>query len=329
MKKIGFDHFNYLTDDFGIWQHTDGKKIDKKHGYALDDSARALLLASNNGLEEKINIYVNFLDLATKNNPVVNFFSPSRTVLPNPWSEDALGETYWALAELYDKHKISDADKIIKRITPLVDRFTSLRGRAYALIGATKVNFSLAKKLFRSIEQDFVDHRRTNWNWLENSLSYANAIVPLSLLEYAEFNKCESAKIVGLALLDFLNRVTKMQNKPFVIGNRGWFKKGLKKAVFDQQPIDAGYQVLANIKAYEVCNDKKYLQEARQYFSWFWGNNIKGSVLIDLSSYGCFDGIREDGLSKNMGAESIICYLLAQERIWPYLQENYQFSITK
>ena len=35
--------FDYLIDNFGIWQHSNGQEIYSSKGYALDDAARGLV----------------------------------------------------------------------------------------------------------------------------------------------------------------------------------------------------------------------------------------------------------------------------------------------
>jgi len=65
----------------------------------------------------------------------------------------------------------------------------------------------------------------------------------------------------------------------------------------------------------------KYLEEAKEYFGWFWGKNLIGKPLID-SDDSCADAVCSYGIQKNRGAESIICYLLAQDAIWSYLPKS-------
>ena len=100
---------------------------------------------------------------------------------------------------------------------------------------------------------------------------------------------------------------------PSVIGSLGWYKKGGEKSLFNQQPIDAAYMILANIKCWEITGREKYLLEAKKFVSWFWGNNILGLSLIDLKDESCQDGVWQTGLNPNRGAENIVCYLLVQE----------------
>ncbi|MCL5410620.1 MAG: hypothetical protein M1324_02055 [Patescibacteria group bacterium] len=323
MKKIGLKHINFLTDSFGIWQHTNGRRIDRIHGYALDDGARGLLVALKFKDYEKAEIYLNFIKKAVGNEGIINFHDSQKKPLDKPWSEDALGETYWALSAAIAASYQSDlAQKIIHSVIFRIKNFRSIRGRAYAILGASLIDLDFASSLINSLKADYLKNITNEWKWIEDELSYANAIIPLSFLCAAEALKQSTLGDLGLEMLDFLNNISKEQSCPIVIGNKGWFPKHGRKAIFDQQPIDAAYQVLANLKAYKQTNNKKYLKEAKIYFSWFWGNNIIRQSLINKRYESCGDGLGQIGIDLNCGAESTICYLLAQEEIWPYFTDE-------
>lgn len=319
MKQISLKHLNYLTDDFGIWQHTKGKKIDKNRGYALDDSARALLVALKYNDLEKVRIYINFLKTAISKERIVNFFSKEKKPLPIDGSEDAIGEAYWALAEAFSRgFYYKEVSELLAILTPKIYEMKSVRGRAYSLLGAINIDQRLAKTLTKSLLNQFNQNADAEWPWLESELTYANAIVPLALMSAFEIVGKQSQQ-TGLLMLNFLNKVCEHNSVPIVIGSIGWHKKGSKKALFDQQPIDATYMVLANVKAWEQTGQKNYLLQAKKFVSWFWGNNILGLSLIDLEDESCQDGIAKVGLNTNRGAENIVCYLLAQETMSRHL----------
>lgn len=313
MKQISLRHLNYLTDDFGIWQHTKGRKINKDLGYALDDSARALLVALRYGDDEKIGIYINFLRTAIREDNIVNFFSGERAPLPIEASEDAIGEAYWALAEALSKGFFyREIQELISILTPIIYKMKSVRGKSYSLLGAVTIDKRLAATLAKSILSQYKQNADEEWPWLENKLTYANAIIPLALIGATKVAG-EYCNRVGLSLLNYLNSVCMEGSVPTVIGSMGWYEKGGKKSLFDQQPIDATYMVLANASAWESTGNERYLLEAKKFVSWFWGNNILGLSLIDLEDESCLDGIKRGGLNLNRGAENIVCYLLAQE----------------
>ena len=47
-------------------------------------------------------------------------------------------------------------------------------------------------------------------------------------------------------------------------------------------------------------------------FNWFLGENVLGQFVYDATSGGCYDGLGEQNINLNQGAESTILYLLAR-----------------
>lgn len=319
MERISTSYLEYMTDDFSIWQHSNGIKIDKKHGYALDDGARALILVLTYGPRTLAPIYFNFLKESIKDGKFTNFYGKDRKPLDSTRSEDAIGQTYWALT-LWNQFYQADKYKL-ERIEEVISNFISTRGIAYSLIGASLSKSRLADKLFSRLYQQYLRIATPTWHWIDDSLTYGNAIIPMSFLSFYQFSNDPMALKKGLLMLDFLNLETKKDGVPIAIGCKGWYSKDSRKALFDQQPIDIAYQVISNIKAYEILDNNNYLKEAYTYFTWFWGNNLLSRTIIDPRNQRCLDGLKSKSVSKNCGAESIICYLWAQEIIWPYLEK--------
>ena len=95
------------------------------------------------------------------------------------------------------------------------------------------------------------------------------------------------------------------------IGSNGFYRKGQERARFDQQPVEANATVSACLEAYRVTQDAVWLTEARSAFEWFLGRNDLGQELYDPSTGGCFDGLQEDRVNRNQGAESTLAFLLS------------------
>ncbi len=53
------------------------------------------------------------------------------------------------------------------------------------------------------------------------------------------------------------------------------------------------------------------MHEARSSFEWFLGRNDLGQELYDPTTGGCCDGLQEDGINRNQGAESTLAFLLS------------------
>jgi len=117
--------------------------------------------------------------------------------------------------------------------------------------------------------------------------------------------------------LSFLSNLLIVNNQLIIIGNKGWCLKNNyldtgKRPIYDQQPVDADSMVEVYLRAYEITRDESYYKKALLSFNWFLGENLKGEWLYDRITGGCFDGLTEEGLNSNQGAESSIAYLMAR-----------------
>jgi hypothetical protein len=50
-------------------------------------------------------------------------------------------------------------------------------------------------------------------------------------------------------------------------------------------------------------------------FSWFLGNNHLNQVMYNSASGACYDGLEKHNVNINQGAESTLCFLMAQMTI--------------
>ena len=63
--------------------------------------------------------------------------------------------------------------------------------------------------------------------------------------------------------------------------------------------------------AFEVTNDRSWLEQVMMGFEWFLGRNDLNAVLYDDATGGCRDGLHATGASDNQGAESTLAWLSA------------------
>jgi hypothetical protein len=116
----------------------------------------------------------------------------------------------------------------------------------------------------------------------------------------------------GLEALRWLAQIQTSENGHFrPIGSNGFYPRGGQRADFDQQPIEALAMVSACVEAYRTTEDSRWLNEARLAFEWFLGRNDLGLELYDASTGGCYDGLHEDRINENQGAESTLSFLLS------------------
>jgi hypothetical protein len=151
-----------------------------------------------------------------------------------------------------------------------------------------------------------------DWPWFEEVLSYDNARLPHALIAGGRDGGDARAVEVGLEALGWLVEVQRAPQGHFrAIGCHGFYRKGGKPARFDQQPIEANATVAACLEAYRATQDPRWLDEARSAFEWFLGRNDLGQELYDPGTGGCRDGLQEDRVNGNQGAESTLAFLLS------------------
>ena len=68
----------------------------------------------------------------------------------------------------------------------------------------------------------------------------------------------------------------------------------------------------AAMSAFRATNNRYYKEKAEIIFSWFLGRNVWNLPVYDSETGSCYDGITENGLNLNKGAEAVICYLSAR-----------------
>lgn len=96
------------------------------------------------------------------------------------------------------------------------------------------------------------------------------------------------------------------------IGQAKWFKRGGVKELFDQQPEEVSSLVLALHVAGTISKNDKYFSDMYAVFTWFLGNNILNQVIYSETTGGCYDGLGDQYINLNQGAESTVSYLLAR-----------------
>ena len=68
----------------------------------------------------------------------------------------------------------------------------------------------------------------------------------------------------------------------------------------------------AALSAYRETDNRHYKIMARTIFNWFLGKNTQNSFVYNSTTGSCYDGITEQGLNYNQGAEAVVCYLSAR-----------------
>jgi len=319
---------NYLekiTDDFGIVQHAIGSKPDYRYGYSLDDQVRAMIvcikylnISNDPKVLNMLKKYLKYIELAIdKNHTIHNFIDKNKKYNDKFASDDCIARSFWALSYIIKNNTIPEnlikkAKKIIIfYIERLTYKFT--RSIAYNILGYyyhrnKKEVLRLSNIL---VERYYESSDNSSWNWFEGYLSYANAIMPYALIKAYKLTNNKEFLQISLKTTEFLDKTCHRKGFPSAIGQEGWFYKNQKKAIYDQQPLEAADMVLLFNELYFLTKEEKYHQKALDWMGWYFGNNINAEIIFDSSTKGVYDGMIRNGVNKNQGAESIITYLMA------------------
>jgi glycosyltransferase involved in cell wall biosynthesis len=336
LPEIKLEHVRSMSDQTGMLQHAifDVPRYDD--GYCIDDNARALLLMAlveDAGIDDGKVVrdlasrYLAFVSHAF--NPALgrfrNLMSYSRQWLEDCGSEDSHGRAVWALGTVVgrsgDPGKQSLGGELFHAALPSITTFTSPRAWAFALLGIDEYlrafqGHSSVQAMGTVLAERLLDlFRRTSdrtWPWFEDRLTYDNARLPQALLVSGSWMKHEEMRATATRSLQWLAEVQCSEDGYFTpIGSDGFYRRGARKALFDQQPVEACAMVSACLEAGRTTGELRWAQHARRAFAWFLGQNHLQQSLYDATTGGCRDGMHADRMNENQGAESTLSFLLA------------------
>ncbi|OGM20321.1 hypothetical protein A2714_04725 [Candidatus Woesebacteria bacterium RIFCSPHIGHO2_01_FULL_38_9] len=311
------DYFKSLIDKNGIIQFTKGYKKDYSYGYAIEDQARALLVAILLEDRKLIDQFFNSIEESVTKDKGVDMLRDKFGKLTGNFDnfEEASAEVLWALSKLRNS-KFGDSykksiDSVVLDLEKGLVKTPYPRVMAYTLLGLAELNnLKTVQLLANNLTNIYSKNKSEEWIWFESKMTYANALLPWSLFSAYSLLKKREYLVIAQKTLKFLfNNLTK-EGVPIVVGNEGWWIKGKDMAFYDQQPIDISYMTLTCLSAKKITGKEKYLDKAKFYYSWFLGNNLKKQNMIREDG-ACYDGLYEYGPNPNAGAESNICFLIA------------------
>ena len=332
LPKPSLEHLKRITDDTGLLQHAKYIIPDRQNGYCTDDNARGLIVAVK--YYEKhpepevlrlLETYLSFLYHSLKpDKTVLNFLDYNRNWQTGKSEKDTLGRAIWAFGSVIAAPPNEDYIPIVREFfDDTLQHLSSMpaKSASYAILGlseflkkspadkqATELLTIAADILVKSYNQC----SSADWNWFEDILSYANAIMPAAMYAAAEILNNHKYLDIAEKSCSFLLENTFNGRHFSFIGSNGWYPKGKKRAQFDQQPIEAADTVIMFANAYQATKNKKYKLLQKKAFGWFLGENDINRPLYDPKTKGCCDGLGADGVNINQGAESIVSFLLAQ-----------------
>lgn len=349
--KINLSHIKKMTRHFGMIQFSKIASPDIQSGYTLDDNARALLaicqhyeLYRNEDDFSLIQTYLNFIKYCLQpNNRFLNYisFKKERTKQNDAENlEDSTGRAIWALGYVVSLNKIlpsnfvSEAQHLIQRVVPNLDKIHSTRAMAFIVKGLhyqnRPENMALIKTFANRLMHMYKHETTSNWKWFESYLTYGNSLLPEAMLCAYLSTENTAYKMIAIESFEFLLSKIFQDGKIKVVSNKGWLYKNslAEKVLGGEQPIDVAYTVLALEKFYGVCKHEEYKQKAEVAFSWFLGNNHLRQIVYNPCTGGCYDGVEEHNVNLNQGAESTISYLMARLAMERILIEEQKYTIS-
>jgi hypothetical protein len=318
-------YFKSLIDDYGIIQFTKIYEKDYECGYAIEDQARALIVAillEDKELQHRLLSLI--LESRSERGGVKMIRSANGVIRDQVDNfQEASAEVLWALGEIQSHQYLPELEEYSHYLIEGLIQTHHPRAIAYALLGTTKLKDKKHSQYFANVlVQYYQRNAEEAWQWFDHGLTYANGILPWSLLAAYQLLGKKKYLAIGLRTLHFLLDHLKNGDISVLVGNNGeWWRKGQDMPHFDQQPIDAAYLVMACLTAYVVTSDRYFFDKAQFYYSWFEGNNVHGLCMI-RDDGACFDGLHPEGVNLNGGAESTICYLMASIQLQQALKEK-------
>jgi hypothetical protein len=214
----------------------------------------------------------------------------------------------WAVA-LFDRSLPSVLDTSSPRAW--ASAIIGLNDYLNRLGGARQVNRVLTDLTGRLVKL-FEENASVDWPWFEDIVTYDNAVLPHALIVAGHRSGDTDVLDAGLRSLRWLASVQTADGGRFrPIGTEGFYERGSEPARFDQQPLEAQAMTSACLAAYRITGDNAWFDEAQRAFEWFLGGNDLGAEVYDANSGGCHDGLHEDRINLNQGAESTLAFLQA------------------
>lgn len=337
LPPIRLEHVKKMTTEIGMIQFSKINQPDINSGYTLDDNARALIAMCMHyectGEEEDLKymrIYLNFIRYCQQpEGDFLNYVDEEQQFTPQNDATnlaDANGRAIWALGYLISKRLllpeelVTAAEEILHLTLPRIPLMHSTRTMAFAIKGLYYANLEqkspeisrLISTLADRLVQMYRHESEHNWQWYESYLTYANSILPEALLCAWQETGNHVYKAVAKTSFDFLLSRTFNRHGIKVISNKSWLHKGKEAARHGEQPIDVAYTILALSRFQKVFKENRYARKLAIAFNWFLGNNHLHQIIYNPCTGGCYDGLEENHVNLNQGAESTLSYLMAR-----------------
>jgi hypothetical protein len=333
-------HVRRMLGQYGLYQHATLEDPNLAEGYCVDDNARAVLvLLRSKALVQESDMafaadalalcWKFIVDAQRKDGTMYNFRTSTGIWLTHDVSSDMYARVLRACVAVIayddDVPRIQQARDCMNTILRQSEKLCTFP-RAWAEILIALRDLALYEPLSQdmqnvatwctaSLVQVWQLHSSKEWPWFEDSMTYANAILPHGLLASLTMHSDEEVERIVRASGLFLLSTT-MRSKMFTpIGNSSWYHRNGVPSQYDQQPIEAGVMIdfLIELRAWDP--DLLLEENILLPYEWFFGKNTAGLVMAHAERGTCYDGLHDGAVNKNCGAESLLAYLWAEVRM--------------
>ncbi len=317
-----FGHLLRMTDHRATYQHALLTVPLREDGYCVDDMARVLVVATRepetpgelNGLAGKALQFLN--DGQSYNGACRNRMDKTGRWTDQPTTEDHWGRCLWALGTAAAHSDVS----LVRRLATIQferaakARSPHPRAMAYAAIGAAEIvsvepKHPAALRLLTDYAAIvFARKSDPDWAWPEPRLTYANAVLAEAMIATGVALQDTELTQRGLELLEWLLDFEMADGhlSPTPAGGRG---PQDSRPAFDQQPIEIATLADACARAAGVDPRPLWTEAIRSAAAWFQGDNDSNQVMWDPETGAGFDGLLDDGVNLDQGAESTLAVI--------------------
>lgn len=323
--KGNLAHLETLNGPHGLFEHADLISPRLEHGYCTDDNARLLIITSresDEGLARHLSrVALSFCKQSMTPSGLVH----NRMDLSGRWSDvptfnDCWGRCLWGLGVAAAHHDDPSIRLEARQLFAIGTQQRSKwsRAMAFAALGAAELLTAHptnddARSLLRDAVTTIGLPLDEKWHWPENQLSYANATLAEALIAAGAALDDDVILEKGLTMLKWLLERESRSGWLSVTGTNGRSPSELD-IQFDQQPIEVGAIADACWRAYSLTSDPLWASGVLLAQAWFEGSNDSQVMMYDALTGGGYDGLQQDGVNLNQGAESTIAFISTGQR---------------
>jgi hypothetical protein len=321
--SLDFRHVVSMTTPMGLYEHALLTEPRVEHGMCVDDVARALVVTArveepDREIARLTGIYLDFLLGAQHDDGLMH----NRRNQDGTWADEASSKDHWGRALwafgvaatcLADPVAASHARR--GAATALKARSRWPRSMAYASLGASHLldadpDDSDSRKLLRDARHVIRRVRMDkSWPWPEDTLTYANAVLPEAMLVLGRHLEASDLRDDGRYLLRWLIDQQTVDGHLSPVPTSGRHRGRPAVVGFDQQPIEVAAIAEACRTAFVETRDPRWPSVVECCVQWFEGDNDAGLRMYDPVTGGGYDGLEDGSVNQNQGAESTLAWL--------------------